>query len=221
MIKILHKRDNKMKRVLLITTLAFSVNASADFFSDVGDWVSDNKTVTAIVGVGALTAAAVAVKPLSAFFTKEAGAVALEAGAAAETGVRGFARLAQGGATEIEASGILADFEVIESEAATGTEMLSGAEATANKTNMLEADANLIAGEADRDAFFARLVEQENIPMAESTFVEEEAVVADKGIGGLSKAEAEAKKAEILKAQTSVEDIYPSVVDNLKKPTGI
>jgi hypothetical protein len=39
-------------------------------------------------------------------------------------------------------------------EAATGAEMLSGAEATANKTNMLEADANLIAGEADRDAFF-------------------------------------------------------------------
>jgi hypothetical protein len=50
-----------MKRVLLITTLAFSVNASADFFNDIGDWVSDNKTVTAIVGVGALTAAAVAV----------------------------------------------------------------------------------------------------------------------------------------------------------------
>jgi hypothetical protein len=54
-----------MKKILLITTLAFSVNASADFFGDVGDWVSDNKAVTAIVGVGALTAAAVAVKPIS------------------------------------------------------------------------------------------------------------------------------------------------------------
>ena len=198
-----------MKRVLLITTLAFSVNASADFFNDIGDWVSDNKTVTAIVGVGALTAAAVAVKPLSAFFTKEAGAVALEAGAAAEAEVTGFARLAQSGFTEIDSSGMLADFEVVESEATRGTEMLSGSEAAANGARILE-------GEADRDAFFAKLVEQENLPMAESTFVEEEV-----GIGGLSKAEAEAKKAEILKAQTSVEDIYPSVVDNLKKPTGI
>jgi len=209
LIKILHKWDNKMKRVLLITTLAFSVNASADFFDDIGDWVSDNKTVTAIVGVGALTAAAVAVKPLSAFFTKEAGAVALEAGAAAEAEVTGFARLAQGGFTEMESSGMLADFEVVESEATRGTEMLSGSEATANGARILE-------GEADRDAFFAKLVEQENIPMAESTFVEEEV-----GIGGLSKAEAEAKKAEVLKAQTSLEDIYPSVVDNLNKPTGI
>jgi len=206
LIKIL---DNKMKRVLLITTLAFSVNASADFFDDIGDWVSDNKTVTAIVGVGALTAAAVAVKPLSAFFTKEAGAVALEAGAAAEAEVTGFARLAQGGFTEMESSGMLADFEVVESEATRGTEMLSGSEATANGARILE-------GEADRDAFFAKLVEQENIPMAESTFVEEEV-----GIGGLSKAEAQAKSAEMLKAQTSLEDIYPSVVDNLNKPTGI
>ena len=104
---------------------------------------------------------------------------------------------------------MLADFEIVESEATRGTEMLSGSEAAANGARILE-------GEADRDAFFAKLVEQENIPMAESTFVEEEV-----GIGGLSKAEAQAKSAEILKAQTSVEDIYPSVVDNLNKSTGL
>lgn len=176
-----------MKRVLLITTLAFSINASADFFSDVGDWVSDNKTVTAIVGVGALTAAAVAVKPLSAFFTKEAGAVALEAGAAAETGVRGFARLAQGGATEIEASGMLADFEIVESEATRGTEMLSGSEATANGARILE-------GEAQRDAFYAGLVKSDL-----------ELIEADKGIGVLSEAEAKAKSADILNELAKVE----------------
>ena len=51
------------KTVLIALTL--SLNASADFFDDVGDWVDHNKTVTAIVGVGALTAAAVAIKPIS------------------------------------------------------------------------------------------------------------------------------------------------------------
>jgi len=51
------------KTVLIALTL--SLNASADFFNDVEDWVDHNKTVTAIVGVGALTAAAVAIKPIS------------------------------------------------------------------------------------------------------------------------------------------------------------
>ena len=51
------------KTVLIALTL--SLNANADIFSDVGDWVDHNKTVTAIVGVGALTAAAVAIKPIS------------------------------------------------------------------------------------------------------------------------------------------------------------
>lgn len=54
------------KTILIALTL--SLNANADIFDDIGDWVEHNKTATAIVGVGALTAAAVAVKPLSGLF---------------------------------------------------------------------------------------------------------------------------------------------------------
>jgi hypothetical protein len=53
---------------IALITLVVSFNASADIFDDIGDWVEHNKTATAIVGVGALTAAAVAVKPLSGLF---------------------------------------------------------------------------------------------------------------------------------------------------------
>jgi hypothetical protein len=42
------------KTVLIALTL--SLNAQADIFGDVGDWVKNNKTVTAVIGVGALTA---------------------------------------------------------------------------------------------------------------------------------------------------------------------
>jgi len=56
--------QNLNYKVLLLTAFV-SANANADIFSDVGDWVDHNKTVTAIVGVGALTAAAVAIKPIS------------------------------------------------------------------------------------------------------------------------------------------------------------
>jgi len=51
------------KTILIALTL--SVNAQADFFGDVGDWIKDNKTVTAVIGVGALTAGAIAIKPIS------------------------------------------------------------------------------------------------------------------------------------------------------------
>ena len=74
------------KTVLIALTL--SVNAQADFFGDVEDWVDHNKTVTAIVGVGALTAAAVAIKPLSGLIRageEEAVATEVLAGAEAES----------------------------------------------------------------------------------------------------------------------------------------
>jgi len=61
-------------KVLLLTAFV-SVNANADIFSDIGDWVSDNKTITAVVGIGALTAASVAIKPLSGLFREEAAAI--------------------------------------------------------------------------------------------------------------------------------------------------
>jgi hypothetical protein len=45
--KILKKLNYK---VLLLTAFV-SLNANADIFTDIGDWVSDNKTITAVVGV--------------------------------------------------------------------------------------------------------------------------------------------------------------------------
>jgi len=50
------------KTILIALTL--SVNANANVFTDVGDWVSDNKGTTAIIGVGALATASVVIKPL-------------------------------------------------------------------------------------------------------------------------------------------------------------
>jgi hypothetical protein len=63
--------QNLNYKVLLLTAFV-SANANADIFSDIGDWVSDNKTITAVVGIGALTAASVAIKPLSGLFREEA-----------------------------------------------------------------------------------------------------------------------------------------------------
>lgn len=54
---------NKIK--ILLIALLISINAHADFFGDVGDFIEDNKTVTAIVGIGALSAAAASIKPIS------------------------------------------------------------------------------------------------------------------------------------------------------------
>ena len=96
------------KTVLIALTL--SLNANADIFSDVGDWVEHNKTVTAIVGVGALTAAAVAVKPISGLLRAGEG----EAGIAKVlSGVEGAGAEAE--SLEVAASKLEA------SEGATGT----------------------------------------------------------------------------------------------------
>jgi hypothetical protein len=70
------------KTVLIALTL--SLNAQADIFGDVGDWVKNNKTVTAVIGVGALTAGAIAIKPISGLLRAgegEAGLVDVIAGA--------------------------------------------------------------------------------------------------------------------------------------------
>ncbi|CAC9634494.1 hypothetical protein [uncultured Gammaproteobacteria bacterium] len=162
-----------IKKVLLITAISVSLNASADIFDDIGDWVENNKAVTAIVGVGALTAAAVAIKPLSGLLRKEAGGLALETANAAKLAsadVTGFARLAEGGITdvraaetlgglsEIKAAETLKDFEVVESQAAKGSEMLSGAEAEANGAKMLEAQVNT-------DAYYDKVFQELKNPL--------------------------------------------------------
>jgi hypothetical protein len=114
---------------IALITLVVSFNANADIFNDIGDWVENNKTVTAIVGIGALTAAAAAIKPLSGLIRKETSALTLEVADAAklsEIETSGFAGLAEGGATEISAgeSLVLTDVDSVESlglpEAKTG-----------------------------------------------------------------------------------------------------
>lgn len=54
----------KKIKILLIAAL-ISINAHADVFDDIGEFINDNKTVTAIVGIGALSAAAASIKPIS------------------------------------------------------------------------------------------------------------------------------------------------------------
>ncbi len=105
---------------IALITLVVSFNANADIFNDIGDWVENNKTVTAIVGIGALTAAAAAIKPLSGLIRKETSALTLEVADAAklsEIETSGFAGLAEGGATEISAgeSLVLSDVNSVES----------------------------------------------------------------------------------------------------------
>jgi len=56
--------QKKVNYKALALTLFVSVNANANIFTDVGDWVSDNKGTTAIIGVGALATASVVIKPL-------------------------------------------------------------------------------------------------------------------------------------------------------------
>jgi len=56
--------QKKVNYKALALTLFVSVNANANVFTDVGDWVSDNKGTTAIIGVGALATASVVIKPL-------------------------------------------------------------------------------------------------------------------------------------------------------------
>jgi len=56
-----------MKKILLMTTIAFTMNANAagDIFQDVGEWINNNKTMTAVIGVGVAGAAAASIKPIS------------------------------------------------------------------------------------------------------------------------------------------------------------
>ena len=105
---------------IALITLVVSFNANADIFNDIGDWVENNKTVTAIVGIGALTAAAAAIKPISGLIRKEASALTLEVADVSklsEIEASGFAGLAEGGATEISAgeSLVLSDVNSVES----------------------------------------------------------------------------------------------------------
>lgn len=90
------------KTVLIALTL--SVNAQADFFGDVGDWVENNKTVTAIVGVGALTAAAVAVKPISGLLRAGEGEAGLAKVLAGAEGAGAEAEGIEAAASKLEVS---------------------------------------------------------------------------------------------------------------------
>jgi hypothetical protein len=58
------KKMQKLNYKVLILTAFGSANASANIVNDVGDWVSDNKGTTAMIGIGALATASVVVKPL-------------------------------------------------------------------------------------------------------------------------------------------------------------
>lgn len=48
-------------------TMAFTINANAggDIFNDVGEWINNNKTMTAVIGVGVAGAAVASIKPIS------------------------------------------------------------------------------------------------------------------------------------------------------------
>lgn len=56
-----------MKKILLMMTMAFTLNANAggDIFNDVGEWINNNKTMTAVIGVGVAGAAVASIKPIS------------------------------------------------------------------------------------------------------------------------------------------------------------
>jgi len=88
------------KTILIALTL--SLNAQADFFDDVGDWVDHNKTVTAIVGVGALTAAAVAVKPISGLLRAGEGEAAVTEVLAGAEGISAETEGLEAAASKIE-----------------------------------------------------------------------------------------------------------------------
>lgn len=47
--------------------MAFTLNANAggDIFNDVGEWINNNKTMTAVIGVGVAGAAVASIKPIS------------------------------------------------------------------------------------------------------------------------------------------------------------
>jgi len=63
---------------ILLLSLIVSFNANADFFSDVGDFFEDNSTEVALVGVGALAVASIAIKPIRGLVRMESEAAALE-----------------------------------------------------------------------------------------------------------------------------------------------
>lgn len=55
-----------MKKIkALCLTALVSVNANADILYDIGDWIEQNKTLTAVIGVGIAAGAAATIKPIS------------------------------------------------------------------------------------------------------------------------------------------------------------
>ena len=45
-----------MKKLLIIILLSFNINAHADVFDDIGNFMADNKALTAVLSVTALSA---------------------------------------------------------------------------------------------------------------------------------------------------------------------
>ena len=63
-----------MRKLLIITLLSFNINAHADVFDDVGNFMADNKALTAVLSVTALSVAGVAMKPIGEFLAEDAAA---------------------------------------------------------------------------------------------------------------------------------------------------
>jgi len=63
-----------MKKLLIITLLSFNINSHADVFDDVGNFMADNKALTAVLSVTALAVAGVAMKPIGEFLAEDAAA---------------------------------------------------------------------------------------------------------------------------------------------------
>jgi hypothetical protein len=63
-----------MRKLLIITLLSFNINAHADVFDDIGNFMADNKALTAVLSVTALSVAGVAMKPIGEFLAEDAAA---------------------------------------------------------------------------------------------------------------------------------------------------
>ena len=63
-----------MKKLLIIILLSFNINAHADVFDDIGNFMADNKALTAVLSVTALSVAGVAMKPIGEFLAEDAAA---------------------------------------------------------------------------------------------------------------------------------------------------
>lgn len=66
-----------MKKLLIILLLSFNINAHADVFDDIGNFMADNKALTAVLSVTALSIAGVAMKPIGEFLAEDAAATDL------------------------------------------------------------------------------------------------------------------------------------------------